>query len=660
MVRVKIDQLDLKKRKEDLERGRTQQVHIRLDERGGRQREEELDDSWGEPVEEHLAAAPGEIAPPPPSFLNKIGKRLSKLKEKEEASIPGERDYYKEDHSQQVVRVRAASSGEIKREPFEDEKENHSYSHQARANSRVVVNEPIKSFEQRLAEKIRAEENPDFQRSRQEEPRQEEVHHEEKYREERDGERYAEEREEEESPVEEPEVEEEEVEPEVDEPITVTPAPVAKHQLAAAQSENTPSFRRGILSNGLKIITAPILGTKTITTLMIFGTGSKYESLSVNGLSHFLEHMFFKGTKRRPTAQKISSDLDALGCEYNAFTTKEYTGYYIKVDSSKVSPALDILSDMLLNPEFSAAEINKERGVIIEEINMYHENPMMYIEDVFESCLYGDTPAGREIIGPKSNIELFKRQNFVNYYSAQYGANSAVLCLAGDVDEKTERLAARYFSKMPRSSFMDKIRTPDVQRAPAVKTHYKEGDQAIISLGFRAYDAYHEDKVIIKVMAVILGGSMSSRMFSEVREKRGLAYFVHTTAETYTDTGYLTTQAGIPVGKEEQAIKVILGEYKKLKSKPVSKEELKRAKDLIKGRTIINFEASDNVANWYGQKAILKENLLTPEEYFDRIDKVKVEDIRRVAKDIFTNERLNLAMIGPFQDSEEFLKILKV
>jgi len=420
------------------------------------------------------------------------------------------------------------------------------------------------------------------------------------------------------------------------------------------------SFKRGILPNGLKMITAPIAGTKTITALVMFGTGSKYESLSMSGLSHFLEHMFFKGTKRRPTAQRLSSDLDALGCEYNAFTAKEYTGYWIKVDSSKISLALDILSDMLLNSEFSAAEIAKERGVIIEEINMYHENPMMHIEDVFESCLYGDTPAGREIAGPKANISLFKRQNFLNYFMSQYGSNAAVLCLAGDVNEKTERMAGRYFSKMVRSPFKDKIRTPDIQKAPAVKMHYKEGSQAIISLGVRAYDTYHEDKIVLKVMAVLLGGSMSSRMFTEVREKRGLAYAVHTTAETYTDTGYLTTQAGIPVGKQDQAIKVILAEYKKLKTKLVGKEELKRAKDLIKGRTVIGFEASDNVANWYAQRAVLKENLITPEEYFARVDKVKAEDVRRVAKDIFTNDKLNLAVIGPFQDVEEFSKLIKL
>jgi len=419
-------------------------------------------------------------------------------------------------------------------------------------------------------------------------------------------------------------------------------------------------FKVTKLSNGLKLITAPIAGTKTVTALLMYGTGSKYENPSINGLSHFLEHMFFKGTKNRPNAQKLSSELDSLGSEYNAFTAKEYSGYWIKVDSSKIAPALDILSDMLLNSKFSSAEIEKEKGVIVEEINMYHENPMMYIEDVFETCLYGDTPAGREIAGPKSNIKSFKRQVFVDYFNSQYGANSAVLCLAGDIDEKTTLLAEKYFGKMPKTSFKEKLRTADAQQEPKTRIHFKEGKQAIISLGVRAYNAYHKDKTVLKILAVILGGSMSSRMFTEVREKRGLAYSVRTSAEFYTDTGYLTTQAGIPVGKQAEAIKVILQEYEKISKYLVSKEELKRAKDLIKGRTIISFEASDNIADWYAKQAALREDILSPEELFVKLDKVSAEDIKRVAKDIFKNEKLNLAVIGPFKENKEFVKAVKL
>jgi|WetSurMetagenome_2_1015567.scaffolds.fasta_scaffold77437_2 predicted Zn-dependent peptidase len=426
------------------------------------------------------------------------------------------------------------------------------------------------------------------------------------------------------------------------------------------KKKSQSDFKKKILSNGLPLISAPIKGTKTITILLMFGTGSKYESWAQNGLSHFLEHMFFKGTPKRPNAKILSSELDALGCEYNAFTSKEYTGYWIKIDSQKAERAMDVLSDMLLHPKFSAVEIEKERGVIIEEINMYHENPMMYIEDVFETCLYGDTPAGWEIAGPKDNIRAFKRQDFVDYFTSQYGADSAVLCLAGNVDKKSGLLAEKYFGKMGKSVFKEKLKTSDAQEMPAIKLHFKEGKQAVISLGVRAFDTYHQDKIILKVLSIILGGSMSSRMFTEVREKRGLAYSVHTHSEFFTDTGYLTTAAGIPVGKQDEAIKVILAEYKKLKNILVTAEELRRAKDLIRGRTIIGFEESDNVANWYVTQAILKQEIESPEEFFSEVEKVSAADIKRVAKDIFQNNKLNLAIIGPFKEKGEFEKILQI
>jgi predicted Zn-dependent peptidase len=419
------------------------------------------------------------------------------------------------------------------------------------------------------------------------------------------------------------------------------------------------TFRERTLDNGLKVVFAPLAGTKTITALVMFGTGSKYESRSQNGLSHFLEHMFFKGTKNRGSAQKLSCELDSLGSEYNAFTSKEYTGYWIKVDSTKSEPALDILSDMLLNSKFSQAEIDRERGVIVEEINMYHENPMMYIEDVFEKCLYGETPAGREIIGPKENITSFKRQDFLDYFSTQYGSNSAVLVLSGAVTRQIEEMVTKYFDPMVKRPFKEKLKTPDHQDSAQVKTFYQNGKQANISLGVRTYDTYHEDKIILKVLSVILGGSMSSRMFTEVREKRGLAYYVRTQTEFFTDTGYLTTQAGVPVAKAEEAIETILAEYQKLTEKLVDKEELQRARDLIHGRTVIAFEESDAVANWYARQAVLREDMVNPEQFFAAIDKVTAEDIQRVATNIFKSNKLNLAVIGPYKGSIQFEKLLK-
>jgi predicted Zn-dependent peptidase len=414
------------------------------------------------------------------------------------------------------------------------------------------------------------------------------------------------------------------------------------------------------LKNGLRFISAPIKGTKTVTALFMVATGSKYEEKSNNGISHFLEHMFFKGTKKRPNTKIISGELDSIGANFNAFTSKEMTGYWIKADSSKIDLVLDVLSDMLLNSKFDAKEINREKGTIIEEVNMYHDNPLMYIEDVFEECLYGNTPAGWDVIGTKENILNFKRKDFVDYFKSQYGSNNSIFCLAGDIKPGAEKKVDKYFSVFSESEVKEQAGVKENQSKPNLKLIFKDSKQATISLGVRAYPANHKDEYIAKLLSVILGGSMSSRLFIELRERKGLAYYIRTQVENYTDSGYLSTQAGVPVEKIEDAIKIILREYKKISKTLVSKEELKQNKDLIKGRSTIQLEVSDNVANWYARQAILRDKLLSPEEMYKKINKIKAEDIRRVAKEIFVNKNLNLAIIGPYKDSKRFVKILKL
>lgn len=414
------------------------------------------------------------------------------------------------------------------------------------------------------------------------------------------------------------------------------------------------------LANGLRTIIIPVSGTKTATVLIMVGTGSKYENKNNNGISHFLEHMFFKGTEKRPTATAISSELDGIGGEYNAFTGKEITGYYAKVDAEKIEVALDVLSDMLLNSQFDEEEIKREKGVIIEEINMYEDNPLMHIEDVFEECLYGDQPAGWETIGTKENIVKMKRDDFVNYIKSQYGTKSAVVAVAGKIDRKTTALINKYFSKFPKNKFIDKGKIKDVQAEPSVKIKNKKTDQAHISLGVRAYKAGHKDEYILKAISILLGGSMSSRLFINLRERNGLAYYVRTGTEFYTDSGYMTTQAGVPVDKIEDAIKIIASEYKRLKDELVDKNELEKVMDMIKGKLVIQMEASEANANWYARQVIMNKKISAPEEYLKKIKQVKPKDIMRVAREVFRNEKLNLAVIGPYEESEKFKKLLNV
>ena len=420
------------------------------------------------------------------------------------------------------------------------------------------------------------------------------------------------------------------------------------------------------LPNRLEVITAPLPGAKTITVLVMSGTGSRFENKADSGISHFLEHMFFKGTVKRPTTLAISSELDRVGGEFNAFTGKEYTGYFVKVEAGQLPLALDILSDMLLNSKFEPAEIEREKGVIIEELNMYLDNPLIYIEDLFEQRLYGDTPAGRDTIGTKKTILKLNRKKILDYVGRQYSSDKTIISLAGGLKPGAVKLISEYFNDFSKKDYREKLKTDDKQARPELNLFYKKTDQAHLSLGVRAYAYGHKDEITAKLISIILGGAMSSRLFTELRERRGLAYYVRTHNETYTDSGYLTTQAGVPIAKLPEAIKIILDEYKKLTEKSVSAEELNRVRECLIGRSALQLESSDSVANWYARQAILfKEQgkqgkILTPEKYYAKVKKITAADIRRVAEEIFVNQKLNLAAIGPYKDKGKFEKMLSL
>lgn len=426
------------------------------------------------------------------------------------------------------------------------------------------------------------------------------------------------------------------------------------------------------LKSGLKVLLAPMAGANTVTLLLVVGTGSKYESREVSGISHFLEHMMFKGTNKHPNAQKLSSALDALGSEFNAFTGKEYTGYYIKVDKKLAKQAGELLADMLINSKFNQQDFDRERGVIIEEINMYEDNPMMHIEDVFEQCLFGDTPAGWDTAGDKDTVAKMPHQELVRYFKKQYQVGNSVLVIAGDTSVIKKADLEKNFGafgikhKAEAFDFKEKV---TVHGTGNVKLKFKQTDQAHLSLGVPAVASGTEDELALKLLSVVLGGSMSSRMFSELREKRGLAYYVHTQTESYTDCGYLTTQAGVPVDKIEESIRIILDEYKKVVTKSIKADELKRIKDMINGKLALRLEASDEIANWYSRQAILGltqeregdkvRKIYEPKGYLAKLNKLTAKDLQLVAKKYLSADKLNLAIIGPYKDEQKFKQLLK-
>jgi len=422
-------------------------------------------------------------------------------------------------------------------------------------------------------------------------------------------------------------------------------------------------YKKTTLDNGLRVITIPVKDAKSVTVLILVGTGSKYETKDINGISHFLEHMFFKGTKKRSDTLKISEVLDSIGGEYNAFTSKEVTGFYAKVDKKHADVAFDWISDIFLNSKFEEAEIQREKGVIVEELNMYLDTPTAYVGELWEDLLYGDQPAGWRIVGDKENILSFDRKKILDYFNSHYSAKNTVVCVAGDIPTKQlQGKLGKYFKTIESNKIPQKLAVKENQSEPEVLVHYKKTDQTHFCLGVRAYNMFDPRRHALTLMSVILGGNMSSRLFISVRERNGLAYYVHTSFDDTTDTGYLVTQAGIKNDSLEKAVSLVLREYADLKNNKITAKELQKAKDYLRGKTALSLDATDAQASFYAAQEIMGEKLLTPEEKLKMIDKVSINDIKKVAEDIFVGDRLNLAVIGPIEESkkEEIKKILKL
>jgi len=420
-------------------------------------------------------------------------------------------------------------------------------------------------------------------------------------------------------------------------------------------------YKKTTLKNGLRIITVPSKNTKSMTVLVLIGTGSKYEKKEINGISHFLEHMYFKGTKKRPSSLAVAESLDKLGGMYNAFTSEEYTGYYAKVAAPHWEIALEWVSDIFLNSLLPAEEIEKEKGVIIEEINMFYDHPMSYVNILWSELLYGDQPAGWSVSGTKETVNQINRVKLVDYLTKQYVASNTIVCFSGNINEKEIiKKAEEYFESIGVGQFDLKEKVIEKQTVPQSLISYRKTDQTHLCLGVRAYNLFHPDKYALEIMAVILGGMMSSRLFEEVRTKLGLAYYIQTASVSDPDTGFLVTQIGADNNNVEKAISAILEHYNKLTQEEVPAAELTKAKEYIKGKASLQLEASDVLASFYAGQELLEKKVLSPEEIFKKVDKVSSGDILKVAKDIFRPEKLNMALIGPFEDKEKFNQILKL
>jgi predicted Zn-dependent peptidase len=419
-------------------------------------------------------------------------------------------------------------------------------------------------------------------------------------------------------------------------------------------------YTKKVLKNGMRMITIPMKGNPTATVLVLVEAGSKYENKQNNGISHFLEHMCFKGTVKRPHYSDISKELDGIGCQYNAFTSQEYTGYWIKSDYKKLDTILDVVSDIYLNSTLPEEEIEKEKGVVIEEINGRNDLPQSIVSEEFLKLLYGDQPAGWNIAGPKENIQKTTRTDFIDYRNKHYVASATTVIVAGKIDEKeTVKKVTKAFKDIGTWKKEGKLRVTEAQRAPQATVFYKDTDQTHLVVGVRAFNVYNEYNRVLRIIEAILSGGMSSRLFQKLREEMGICYYVRADNDPFTDHGIFSVAVGADSKRVKEAIVAILEELKRLKVEKVGKEELSKVKQYLIGNLNLGLESSNSIASFYGGQEVLREVIKTPEDIIKEINSVTAEEIKFIAERIFKNEALNLAIVGKFKEKEEFLKVLK-
>ncbi len=419
--------------------------------------------------------------------------------------------------------------------------------------------------------------------------------------------------------------------------------------------------RKELLPNGIRLLTIPMPHLDSVAAMIGVGAGSRYEDKSVQGVAHFTEHMVFKGTKRRPTPLALSSELDSLGAVFNAFTSQEITGYFVKTAAENLTPALDILADVVFNPLLKKDEIEKERNVILEEQNMIRDDPKDWVLRLFEQVCFGDQPLGRDTLGTKETVRGIQRQDFLDYLSEWYRTGNVTLAIAGKFERS--RVTEQILSLLGGLSGRE-VGSPVAAKisdtVPQVLVEERKIDQTHFVLGAWAYPRSHPKKEVLEVLTTILGGGgTSARLWQEIREKRGLAYDVRATWWDYSDARLFLVKAGVNNSRFEESLGVVLEVLGAVGRKNVSAEELTRAKKMIGSRILLGMEPTDGACEFFLEQEVLEGKIETPEERIRKIEAVTVEDVKKVAQEIFVDKGLNLAVVGPQRDSDRLHSLLK-
>ena len=420
------------------------------------------------------------------------------------------------------------------------------------------------------------------------------------------------------------------------------------------------NYRHTTLPNGLRVLTVPLKETKAVIVQIFIGAGSRFEAKNINGISHFLEHMFFKGGERYPDTRAVASALDGVGGKFNAYTCEESVSFWVKLPQDKVELAFDVLSDMLLNAKLDITEVDRERNVILEEYNRLEDDPASNIGDVFQTLMYGDQPIGRSVIGDVKVLKKLQDKDLVDYKQHLYIPTNVVISVAGGIShEKALKLVKQYFPYIKADHQVKKTVTKSPTCHNRLILKYKKTNQAHLMLGIPGVEGDSEDKYAMRLLAAILGGSMSSRLWLNLRERFSLGYAVQTYANFFVDDGYLVTYAGVDLKRIDLAIKLILEEYAEMAKTPVSMQELTKNQEMIKGQTLMAMENSAFWSDWTGEQELLYNKIKTPEEEIAKFMAVTPKDIQKLAARLFKTEKMHLAVIGPYRNQTDFAKLMK-
>ena len=412
-------------------------------------------------------------------------------------------------------------------------------------------------------------------------------------------------------------------------------------------------------SSNNRLILRPLPQSPSVAVVVMVGTGSRYEPENIGGISHFLEHMVFKGTEKRPNTLDIATTVDGIGGEFNAFTSKEYTGYYIKTAAKDVELAIDLLADMLFHSKFEAEEIERERGVILEEMNMYLDSPRDRVGEIYDHILYPNQVLGQDVIGTRDSLANINRQHLLEYLGQWYAPNNMVIGIVGGFDgAKVESLASQSFFKASKKEVPPFEPATTQQSEPGIISIAKDTDQTHLVLGVRAFSISDPRRYALALLNVVLGGNMSSRLFTQVRERRGLAYAVHTGIDHYLDTGTFNCQVGLDHSRVEETIRVILDQFKQTRDELIPKEELQRAKSYLRGKLSLSLEDPLGLSMYLARQQLLQGRVVSAEDYLKQIDAVTPQDLQVVANEIFQQSKLNLAIISPKPDQVKLKQAL--